>query len=123
MVGGELSNNKGINRLGGGLSAAALTERDRTHIVEAVRLKAITSPFLFPRHADDIKEARILLKAPAANPGIIAKIERTEAIQNLDGIIQASDAIMIARGDLGVEIGDAELPAMQKKNHQNVAFT
>lgn len=115
VVGGELSNNKGINRLGGGLSAAALTERDRAHIQDAVRLNADYIAVSFPRHADDIKEARVLLKAAGGNPGIIAKIERTEAIQNLDGIIQASDAIMIARGDLGVEIGDAELPAMQKK--------
>lgn len=117
LVGGELSNNKGINRLGGGLSAAALTEKDRLHIKEAVRLGADYLAVSFPRNADDIKEARILLKAAGGNTNIniIAKIERTEAIANLDGIIQASDAIMIARGDLGVEIGDAELPAMQKK--------
>jgi pyruvate kinase len=115
VVGGDLSNNKGINRLGGGLSAAALTDKDREHIKDAVRLDADYIAVSFPRHADDIKEARILLKAAGGNPGIIAKIERAEAITNLDGIIQASDAIMIARGDLGVEIGDAELPAMQKK--------
>lgn len=115
IVGGTLSNNKGINRLGGGLSAAALTEKDRADIKEAVRLNADYIAVSFPRHADDIKEARVLLKAAGGNPGIIAKIERSEAITNLDGIIQASDAIMIARGDLGVEIGDAELPAMQKK--------
>jgi pyruvate kinase len=114
-VGGELSNNKGINRLGGGLSAAALTEKDRIDIKEAVRLNADYIAVSFPRHADDIKEARILLKAAGGNPGIIAKIERAEAITNLDGIIEASDAVMIARGDLGVEIGDAELPGMQKK--------
>jgi pyruvate kinase len=115
IVGGELSNNKGINRLGGGLSAAALTDKDRADIKEAVRLNADYIAVSFPRHADDIKEARILLKAAGGNPGIIAKIERAEAITNLDGIIEASDAVMIARGDLGVEIGDAELPAMQKK--------
>jgi pyruvate kinase len=115
VVGGELSNNKGINRLGGGLSAAALTEKDRIDIKDAVRLGADYIAVSFPRHADDIKEARILLKAAGGNPGIIAKIERAEAIHNLDEIIQASDAVMIARGDLGVEIGDAELPAMQKK--------
>ena len=114
-VGGELSNNKGINRLGGGLSAAALTDKDRADIKEAVRLGADYIAVSFPRHADDIKEARILLKAAGGQPGIIAKIERAEAITNLDGIIQASDAVMIARGDLGVEIGDAELPGMQKK--------
>jgi pyruvate kinase len=115
IAGGELSNNKGINRLGGGLSANALTERDRAHIIEAVRLKADYLAVSFPRNADDMKEARTLIKAAGGSQGIIAKIERTEAIVNLDAIIQASDAIMIARGDLGVEIGDAELPAMQKK--------
>lgn len=115
LVGGELSNNKGINRLGGGLSAAALTDKDRLDIKEAVRLNADYIAVSFPRHADDIKEARILLKAQGGQPGIIAKIERAEAIANLSSIIEASDAVMIARGDLGVEIGDAELPAMQKK--------
>src|SRR5579885_1747871 len=114
-VGGELSNNKGINRLGGGLSAAALTDKDRADINEAVRLEADYIAVSFPRHADDINEARALLKAAGGYPGIIAKIERAEAITNLEGIIQASDAVMIARGDLGVEIGDAELPGMQKK--------
>lgn len=115
VVGGELSNNKGINRLGGGLSAAALTDKDRIDMKEAIRLHADYIAVSFPRNADDIKEARILLKAAGGNPGIIAKIERSEAIHNLGGIIQASDAVMIARGDLGVEIGDAELPGVQKK--------
>src|SRR5579862_2853524 len=115
VVGGELSNNKGINRLGGGLSAAALTEKDHEHIKDAVRLQADYIAVSFPRHADYIKEARVLVKAAGGQAGIIAKIERSEAITNLDGIIQASDAIMIARGDLGVEIGDAELPAAQKE--------
>lgn len=116
VVGGDLSNNKGINRLGGGLSAAALTEKDKLHIQEAVRLDADYIAVSFPRSADDINEARSLLKAAGGNhQGIIAKIERAEAIHNLDGIIQASDAVMVARGDLGVEIGDAELPAIQKK--------
>lgn len=115
LVGGDLSNNKGINRLGGGLSAAALTDKDRLDIKEAVRIQADYIAVSFPRSADDIKEARILLKAAGGNPGIIAKIERSEAVTNIESIIQASDAVMIARGDLGVEIGDAELPAMQKK--------
>lgn len=115
LVGGELSNNKGINRLGGGLSAAALTDKDRADIKEAVRLSADYIAVSFPRYADDIKEARTLLKAAGGNPGIIAKIERAEAVTNIEEIIQTADAVMIARGDLGVEIGDAELPAMQKK--------
>lgn len=115
VVGGELSNNKGINRLGGGLSAAALTDKDRSDIKDAIRLNADYLAVSFPRHADDINEARALIKAAGGNQGIIAKIERAEAITNIDGIIQASDAVMIARGDLGVEIGDAELPGTQKK--------
>lgn len=114
IVGGALSDNKGINRLGGGLSAAALTEKDRHDIKEAVRLQADYIAVSFPRDADDIKEARILLKAAGGNPGIIAKIERAEAITNIESITLASDAVMVARGDLGVEIGDAELPGMQK---------
>jgi len=123
-VGGELSNNKGINRLGGGLSAAALTDRDREHIKEAVRLNADYIAVSFPRHADDIKEARILMKAAGGHAGIIAKIERAEALQHIESITQVSDALMVARGDLGVEIGDADLPAAQKKiikigNHFN----
>lgn len=115
LVGGELSNNKGINRLGGGLSADALTDKDRIDIKEAVRLEADYIAVSFPRNADDIKEARVLLKAAGGSQGIIAKIERSEAITHINDIIQASDAIMVARGDLGVEIGDAELPAVQKK--------
>jgi len=115
LVGGELSDNKGINRLGGGLSAAALTDKDRADIKDAVRLKADYIAVSFPRYAEDIKEARSLLNAAGGNPGIIAKIERAEAVTNIKGIIQASEAVMIARGDLGVEIGDAELPAVQKK--------
>jgi pyruvate kinase len=114
VVGGELSNNKGINRQGGGLSAAALTEKDRIDLKEAVRLEADYIAISFPRNADDVKEARILLKAAGGHAGIIAKIERAEAIVNIEEIIQTADAVMVARGDLGVELGDAELPSVQK---------
>lgn len=115
IVGGELSNNKGINRLGGGLSAAALTDKDRSDLKDAVRLRADYIAISFPRSADDIKEARTLLKAAGGEAGIIAKIERTEAVSNIKEIIRVSDAVMVARGDLGVELGDAELPAVQKR--------
>lgn len=114
IAGGELSNNKGINRLGGGLSAEALTDKDRADLIQAVRLEADYIAISFPRNADDIKEARVLLKAAGSQAGIIAKIERTEAVTNIEQIIRASDAIMVARGDLGVELGDAELPGVQK---------
>jgi pyruvate kinase len=115
IVGGELSNNKGINRQGGGLSAEALTVKDRVDIIEAVRLKADYIAISFPRNADDVKEARVLLKAAGGHAGIIAKIERAEAVTNIKEIIHTADAVMVARGDLGVELGDAELPAVQKR--------
>src|SRR5579872_3748044 len=115
VVEGELSNNKGINRLGGGLSADALTDKDRSDIIEAVRLEVDYIAVSFPRNADDIKEARVLLKAAGGHQaGIIAKIERAEAVANIEEIIIAYDAVMVARGDLGVELGDAELPGVQK---------
>jgi pyruvate kinase len=115
-IGGELSNNKGINRQGGGLSAPALTDKDKIDLKTAVDLKVDYIAISFPRCGDDIEEAKALVAAAKSNCGVIAKIERVEAIQpgNLDEIIRASDGIMVARGDLGVEIGDAEVPAAQK---------
>lgn len=115
VVGGELSDNKGINRQGGGLSAGALTARDRIDIELAARLRADYLAVSFPRSAADIHEARELLRAAGGEAAIVAKIERAEAVANLDAIIEATDVVMIARGDLGVEIGDAELPAVQKR--------
>ncbi|MGH8282338.1 MAG: pyruvate kinase [Gammaproteobacteria bacterium] len=112
--GGELSDHKGINRQGGGLSATALTEKDLRDIKFATELGVDYLAVSFPRDAGDIERARTLLHAAGSKAGIIAKIERAEAIQNLDNIIRASDAVMIARGDLAVEIGDAELPGIQK---------
>ena len=113
-VGGKLSNNKGINRQGGGLSAPALTEKDKADLQTAVRADVDYLAVSFPRCASDIEEARLLLGKEGKYIGIIAKIERAEAIHNIDEIIEASDAVMVARGDLGVEIGEAEVPAMQK---------
>ena len=113
-VGGTLSNNKGINRLGGGISAKALTDKDRADIKSAVALGADFIAVSFPRTADDIKLARLLIEAEGGDQGIVAKIERAEAVVAIDEIIAASDAVMVARGDLGVEIGDAELPGVQK---------
>lgn len=113
--GGVLSNNKGINRQGGGLSAKALTDKDRADIKIAATMEADYVAVSFPRNAADIHEARELLRAAGGHGGIVAKIERAEAVAALDEIIAAADAVMIARGDLGVEIGDAELPAVQKR--------
>lgn len=117
LVGGELSNNKGINRLGGGLSAKALTDKDKADLKTAVALDADYIAISFPRSAADMEEAKNLIKAAGGQAGVVAKIERAEAVEEktLDEIIQASAAVMVARGDLGVEIGDAELPSIQKK--------
>ncbi len=115
VTGGKLSNNKGINRLGGGLSAGALTDKDRKDLQLAADLDVDYVAISFPRSAQDMLEAKELLKkAGANNIGTVAKIERTEAVANIDEIILASDAVMVARGDLSVEIGDAEVPAVQK---------
>ena len=114
VTGGDLSNNKGINRQGGGLSAAAITDKDREDIKVAARIRADYVALSFPRSPEDVHQARGLLRAAGGHGSIVSKIERAEAIDVLEEIIAASDAVMIARGDLGVEIGDAELPAVQK---------
>jgi pyruvate kinase len=114
IVGGDLSDRKGINKQGGGLSAPALTDKDREDIKTAALIEADYLAVSFPRHAADVNEARELFYAAGGKGGIVAKIERAEALEVIDEIILASDAIMIARGDLGVEIGDAALPPVQK---------
>lgn len=117
-VAGVLSNNKGINRQGGGLSAPALTEKDYADITLAAAIDVDYLAVSFPRSSADINRARELLVEAGGNAGIVAKIERAETVASneaLDDIIRASDAVMVARGDLGVEIGDAELVAVQKR--------
>ncbi|MBA3695319.1 MAG: pyruvate kinase [Methylotenera sp.] len=115
LSGGVLSNNKGINRQGGGLSADALTLKDREDIKTAVALEADYIAISFPKSAADVELARSLIKKAGGTASIVAKIERAEAIENLQAIIEASDAIMVARGDLGVEVGDAAVPGLQKR--------
>ena len=109
-----LSNNKGINLKGGGLSALALTDKDKEDLKSAVSLGVDYVALSFARTAADVKQCRELVRAEGSDAGIVTKIERAEAIENIDEIIEASDVIMVARGDLGVEMGDAELPALQK---------
>ncbi len=115
--GGELSNNKGINRKGGGLSAPALTDKDREDLKIAVSMNVDYIAISFPRCADDIEEAKDLIAAAGGNAGVIAKIERIEAVEpkTLDEIIDISDGIMVARGDLGVEIPLEDVPLIQKR--------
>jgi pyruvate kinase len=117
IIGGPLSNNKGINRQGGGLSAAALTDKDKRDILVAAEIDVDYVAVSFPRNSADLHEARQLLDAAGSNAEIIAKVERAETVSSteaLDDIILACDGVMVARGDLGVEIGDAELIGVQK---------
>lgn len=115
VVGGALADNKGINRQGGGLSADALTEKDRDDIKFAAREQVDYLAVSFPRDAQDIEHARRLLRQARGKGRIVAKIERAEAIANLEEIIGAADVVMVARGDLGVEVGYAALIGLQKR--------
>jgi pyruvate kinase len=118
-VGGELSNNKGINKQGGGLTAPALTSKDMEDIKTAMSFQCEYLAVSFPKSAIDMEMARQLANVAGEpwrhKPGMIAKIERTEAIPQLEAIMKASDGIMVARGDLAVEVGNAAVPALQKK--------
>jgi pyruvate kinase len=118
-IGGELSNNKGINKQGGGLTAPALTAKDMDDIKTAMSFQADYLAVSFPKNATDMEMARQLANVAgepyAHRPAMIAKIERSEAIPVLEGILRVSDGIMVARGDLAVEVGNAAVPALQKR--------
>lgn len=116
-IGGPLSDNKGINKLGGGLSAEALTEKDKADIIIAADIGVDYLAVSFPRHGEDLHYARQLAREAGCHAKIVAKVERAEAVASqevMDEIILASDVVMVARGDLGVEIGDPELVGIQK---------
>ena len=115
LIGGKLSDRKGLNRQGGGLSVSALSDKDRADIQLAAEIGADFLAVSFVRSAADMEQARRLLREADGHGALVAKIERADAIPVLGEIIDASDAVMVARGDLGVEIGDAELPGLQKK--------
>lgn len=112
---GELSNNKGINKQGGGLSAPALTPKDMEDIKTAAELNVDFVAVSFPKSGNDMRQARELLMAAGSDALVVAKIERVEAIANLEDILNATDGVMVARGDLAVEVGDAAVPALQKR--------
>lgn len=117
-VGGVLSNNKGINRLGGGLTAPAFTDKDKEDLITATEIGVDYIAVSFPRSGDDMRYVRSLAEAAGSNAQLLAKIERAEAVETveaIDDIVLASDAVMVARGDLGVEIGDAALVGVQKR--------
>lgn len=115
LVGGVLSNNVGINLQGGGLAAESLTQKDKEDIKTAVALCADFIAVSFPKNAQDIKLARELIQEAGGYAHVVAKIERAEAIASLDEIIDVADVVMVARGDLGVEVGDAAVPGLQKR--------
>ncbi len=119
VVGGVLSDNKGINKQGGGLTAPALTAKDMEDIKTAMAFQADYVAVSFPKSATDMEMARQLANVAGERwrhkPGLIAKIERSEAIPQLEAILKASDGIMVARGDLAVEVGNAAVPALQKR--------
>ena len=117
IIGGPLSNNKGINKQGGGLSAPALTDKDKRDILTAAQIGCDYLAVSFPRNGDDLHYARKLAEEAGCNAKIVAKVERAEAVETqeaLEDIVLASDVVMVARGDLGVEIGDARLVGVQK---------
>ena len=114
-MGGELKSNKGINVRGGGLSASALTEKDIQDLEYGCKLGADYIALSFVKQAQDIHFAKELIQSHGGHAGVIAKIERKEALDQLDSIIAASDGVMVARGDLALEIGDAQVPLVQKQ--------
>ncbi|MGH8254281.1 MAG: pyruvate kinase [Steroidobacteraceae bacterium] len=113
-VGGELSNRKGLNRQGGGISAPALTEKDLADVQLAAELGIDYLAVSFARDGDDMRRAQSELRKWRGEARVVAKIERHEALDNLAGILAVTDAVMVARGDLGVEMGYAELTGLQK---------
>ena len=113
-VGGELSDRKGLNRQGGGISAPAISDKDREDIRFAAEEQVDYLAVSFARDAADIEQARTLVRQAGGDARIVAKVERHEAVSNLPGIIEATDVVMVARGDLGVEMGYAELTGLQK---------
>ena len=119
VTGGILSDHKGINKKGGGLSASALTDVDRENILLAAELEADFLAVSFVRIGEDVREARRLFEEAGGKGLIVAKIERAEAVENIDSIIDAADVIMVARGDLGVEMGYAQLTGIQKRLIRN----
>jgi len=114
IVGGELSSQKGLNRRGGGLSATALTEKDQQDLASVAHLAIDYVALSFPKSAQDVLNARQLMDKVGLKAHLVAKIERSEAVTAIAEILQVADAIMVARGDLGVEIGYAQLPGVQK---------
>ena len=115
QMGGVLKDHQGLNLVGGGLSAGALTDKDRSDLVAACAMGVEYIALSFVKHADDIVDAKQLIASEKAQVHVIAKIERVEAVEHIETILAVADGLMVARGDLAVEVGDAEVPALQKQ--------
>src|SRR3546814_6164863 len=121
-VGGPLSNNKGINRRGGGISAPSLTDKDKEDIKLAAELDMDYVAVSFPRYGSDIQEARKLVQEAGSKAWLIAKIERAETVAGdsaMDTLIKVRDGVMLSRGALGVEVGGASMVGIQKRIFKN----
>jgi len=113
--GGILRSHKGMNLPGVALSTPALTEKDRKDLVFGVQHQVDYVAMSFVRRAEDVLEAKGLIRSMGEATPVIAKIEKPEAVDNLDDILAATDGVMVARGDLGVELGTEDVPIVQKR--------
>lgn len=115
LTGGTISSHKGINLPGTAVSAPTLTEKDRQDIQFGIAHGVDYIALSFVRGPEDIEATRALLADHGASTPLIAKIERAEAVASLDAILEQADGVMIARGDLGVELGPEAVPVLQKR--------
>lgn len=115
VAGGVARSRKGVNLPGVAVSARSLTEKDRQDIVAMVDLGVDWIALSFVRRPEDVAEARQEVRDRGGDQPVVAKLERPEVIDDLHAIVAASDAVMVARGDLGVEIGPERVPALQKE--------
>jgi pyruvate kinase len=113
--GGAVKTHSGMNVPDARLSAPALTRKDRADLAAGARIGVDAVALSFVRSAADVKEARALLRSLRSQALLVAKIERKEALADLDAILAAADGVMVARGDLGVEVGAEEVPLLQKR--------
>ena len=113
--GGPVSNNKGLSLPGVAVSVPAMSEKDRDDLIFALNLGVDYVALSFVRSADDIKLVHEVMDEVGVHRPVIAKVEKPEAVDNLEGIVRAFDGVMVARGDLGVEMALEQVPVVQKR--------
>ncbi len=114
IIGGTLTSNKGINLPSGTIKAPSLTEKDRADLAFGIGQDVDYIALSFVRSEEDVKELKTIIRKSGKAIPVVAKIEKHEAIKNIDAILAATDAVMVARGDLGVEIPLEKVPELQK---------